>query len=65
MLQVTGHCRLICFITQVFLHQNAERFRMHHVTRNEQKLSPPFLAQQDVVRGGGLVVKMGAQPARK
>jgi putative alpha-1,2-mannosidase len=38
---------------------------VQQVTRNGQKLTQPFLAQQDVAKGGTLVFVMGARPARK
>ncbi|MDO7854659.1 hypothetical protein [Hymenobacter convexus] len=34
-------------------------------TLNGQQLTQPFLAQQDVAKGGVLVFMMGARPMRK
>ena len=45
--------------------QSAKNVYVQQVTLNGQKLTQPFLAQQDVAKGGTLVFTMGARPARK
>ena len=45
--------------------QSAKNVYVQQVTLNGQKLTQPFLAQQDVAKGGTLVFVMGARPARK
>ncbi|WP_460553082.1 hypothetical protein [Hymenobacter daeguensis] len=37
---------------------------MQQVTGNGQPLTQPFLAQQDVAKGGVLVFTMGPRPAK-
>jgi putative alpha-1,2-mannosidase len=37
---------------------------VQQVTRNGQKLTQPFLAQQDVAKGGVLVLVIGANPVK-
>jgi putative alpha-1,2-mannosidase len=45
--------------------QSAKNVYVQQVPGNGQKLTQPFLAQQDVSKGGGLVFTMGARPAKK
>ena len=44
------------------MRQSAQNGCVPQVTRNGQKLPPPFLAQQDVARGGVVVFVVGARP---
>ena len=52
------------FIIQV-KNQSAKNVYVQQVTLNGHKLPQPFLAQQDVAKGGTLVFVMGARLARK
>ncbi|MFD2718852.1 GH92 family glycosyl hydrolase [Hymenobacter monticola] len=45
--------------------QSAKNVYVQSVTLNGQKLTQPFLAQQDVAKGGTLVFTMGAKALRK
>ena len=45
--------------------QSAKNGCVQPVALNGQKLTQPFLAQQDVAKGGTLVFMMGARPATK
>ena len=45
--------------------QSAKNVYVQQVTLNGQKLTQPFLAQQDVAKGGTFVFTMGVQSARK
>ena len=46
-------------------YQSAKNVYVQSATLNGQRLALPFLAQQDVAKGGTLVFVMGARPARK
>jgi putative alpha-1,2-mannosidase len=52
------------FVIQV-RNQSAKNVYVQQVTLNGQKLMQPFLAQQDVAKGGTLVFTMGARPVKQ
>ena len=47
------------------MRQSAQNGCVPQVTRNGQRLAPPFLARQDVAKGGTLVFVVGARPNKQ
>ena len=47
------------------MNQSARNVCGPQATRNGQRLTQPFLAQQDVAEGGVLVFVMGARPNKQ